>query len=95
MPRLVLMYTFKEEKILLCVVPILHFLVLFSFGVHQCHSLARGCITQMMVMSNVIKGLTCPHGTLIGFQMRWSKLDLRIGIRVKDHGFKSREYPVG
>ena len=89
------MYTFREEKILLCVVPILHFLVLFSFGVHQCHSLARGCITQMMVMSNVIKGLTCPHGTLIGFQMRWSKLDLRIGIRVKDHGFKSREYPVG
>ncbi|RVW20284.1 Inositol 1,3,4-trisphosphate 5/6-kinase 4 [Vitis vinifera] len=28
-------------------------------------------------------------------KMRWSKLDLRIGIRVKDHGFKSREYPVG
>ncbi|RVW69069.1 hypothetical protein CK203_052179 [Vitis vinifera] len=28
-------------------------------------------------------------------KMRWSKLDLRIGIRVKDHGFKSRSIMLG
>lgn len=46
------------------------------------------------LMLNAIKWLAYFHWILIGFYMRWSKFDLRIGIRAKGNELKLLEYHV-